>query len=673
MVPEDRLQNIFSSPRWKEHVAPLSRALGFSLGAYSDSGASLLDEDPGPSPFCKPLRDAAAFRTECNTFCRKRALQVLTSKKPHWYVCLAGVMNFALPVSYLDDQAVILGQGSFASYENYRSYLDLLQTTAPDAAIPVSATLRFTTEQDARNACLLIERSVELLLHSTQEAVELHKQVAGLKKIMRSWQGIGGKGEGLAPEYLARTIMSIIDIRLAAVLTLDRGSRRYVASPCAGTPASAEGIFELDAGGPVVGSLRSGEPFVVTAKLTVRPETAKWSEAAARYFFPIWVKGDLESILLVDDGLMMESDLQIVQSLCRQTGKIIENKRLHQDLSWKFSRIASITELSRELSNIDSHEALLRSVLERSAKLLMAEQGSLMMLDQETDALLIEAKMGSSGAAATRVRIPRGEGIAGRVAEKGEPFLVENVESDPRIGKKNRENYRTRSFISVPLMIGERTIGVLNLADKTTGEVFDRDDLNLIQSFATHAAVVLERSTLSHQTERLRKLTITDPLTGLLNRRYFQERLEEEVARSLRHDRSLSLLMLDVDGFKSFNDTYGHPAGDEALRLVGEALLRIVRHMDVVARFGGDEFVVILPETDGNAAMLIAERIREEVAAALTGSRSARLSAAAAVTVSAGIASYEGPGESGEQLLERADQALYKAKAGGRNRVEVSS
>jgi diguanylate cyclase (GGDEF)-like protein len=582
-------------------------------------------------------------------------------------------MNFALPVSYLDDQAVILGQGSFASYENYRSYLDLLQTTAPDAALPVSATLRFTTEQDARNACLLIERSVELLLHSTQEASELKKTVVGLKKIMRSWPGIGGKGEGLAPENLARTIMSIIDIKRAAVLTLDHGRQRYVASQCAGTPASADGNIELDASDQVVGSLRNGEPFVVTAKLTVRPEAACRSEAAARYFFPIWVRGGLENILLVDDGLMMESDLQTIQSLCHQTSKSIENKRLHQDLSWKFSRIASVTEVSRELSNIDSYEALLRSVLERSAKLLMAEQGSLMLLDQETDALLVKAQMGGSGAAAARVRIPRGEGIAGRVAEKGEPFLVENVESDPRIGKKNRENYRTRSFISVPLMIGDRTIGVLNLADKTTGEVFNRDDLNLIQSFATHAAVVLERSTLSRQTEHLRKLTITDPLTGLLNRRYFQERLEEEVARSLRHNRSLSLLMLDVDGFKRFNDTYGHTAGDEALRLVGEALLRIVRHMDVVSRFGGDEFVVILPETDSQAAMHIAERIREEVAAAVTASRSARLSAAAAVTVSTGIASYEGQGESGELLLERADQALYKAKAGGRNRVEVYS
>jgi len=183
--------------------------------------------------------------------------------------------------------------------------------------------------------------------------------------------------------------------------------------------------------------------------------------------------------------------------------------------------------------------------------------------------------------------------------------------------------------------------------------------------------VVLERSTLSRQTEQLRKLTITDPLTGLLNRRYFQERLEEEIARSLRHERALSLLMLDVDGFKRFNDTFGHLAGDHALRLVGESLVRAVRHMDIVARIGGDEFIVILPETDETLAAQIAERIRREVAMVRPPAPGSDPLANAPVTISIGIASYQINSDDREGLLERADQALYKAKAGGRNRVEV--
>jgi diguanylate cyclase (GGDEF)-like protein len=226
--------------------------------------------------------------------------------------------------------------------------------------------------------------------------------------------------------------------------------------------------------------------------------------------------------------------------------------------------------------------------------------------------------------------------------------------------------------VGVPLKVEDRIIGVLNLSDKKTGGVFDEDDLKLIQTFATHAAVVMERNALYNQTEELKKLSITDHLTGLLNRRYLHERLEEELARTKRYERHLSLLMVDLDGFKYYNDTYGHLNGDKILKTVADAITKSVRIMDVVSRYGGDEFMIILPETDLALAINIAERLRNDIAKTVlpTGEPSG---VPRFITTSVGIVCYPEHGTTSEHLLEHVDTALYRAKGRGKNRIEVFS
>jgi diguanylate cyclase (GGDEF)-like protein len=306
-----------------------------------------------------------------------------------------------------------------------------------------------------------------------------------------------------------------------------------------------------------------------------------------------------------------------------------------------------------------------------SAELLKAEQGSLMLIDHETDALLVEAKKGIIDGIAEKHRINRGEGIAGKVAQSGEAILVENLEDDPRIRQMNRQHYKTRSFVSIPLKIDDRIIGVLNLSDKATGEVFNNEDLKLIQSFATHAAVIMERNVFISKTEELKKLTITDSLTGLLNRRYLHERLKDELARSARHGHTFGLLMLDIDGFKHCNDSLGHPVGDKVLRVVADTLLNAVRSIDIVARYGGDEFMIILPETVKSVAIDIAERIRNNVSQKVVHVDDESAPRSHTITTSIGIACYPEHGKTVEVLLENVDKALYCAKNEGKNRVEV--
>lgn len=336
-----------------------------------------------------------------------------------------------------------------------------------------------------------------------------------------------------------------------------------------------------------------------------------------------------------------------------------------------------MAELTRAITPIQNYETLLQMILDKSAELLKAEQGSLMMLDQETDALLLEAKKGIhqelSQELPGKITIRRGEGIAGKVAEHGEPLLVKNFESDPRFTQKSREHYKTLSFVSVPLKIADRVIGVLNLSDKTTGEVFDEEDLRFIQSVATHASIVLERNEFFNKSEELKKLTITDPLTGLLNRRYLLERLKDELARSVRHGHPMGLLMLDLDGFKVCNDTHGHPFGDKILKDIAETLLKTVRSIDIMARYGGDEFVAILPETRESVALDIAERLRMCVLRGATHTLEKAVLEPCALTASIGIACYPEHGNTAELLLGNVDKALYRAKNKGKNRVEVFS
>jgi diguanylate cyclase (GGDEF)-like protein len=190
------------------------------------------------------------------------------------------------------------------------------------------------------------------------------------------------------------------------------------------------------------------------------------------------------------------------------------------------------------------------------------------------------------------------------------------------------------------------------------------EDRLVLQAVASQLAVAVDNSLLYKLTKRL---AITDELTGLYNYRYLQQRLEDEIERARRFGRSVALLMIDADDFKQFNDTHGHIAGDRALAELGGVVRGQVREIDVVCRYGGEEFSVVLPETDEAGAFVVAEKVREAVAAHsfadVDGVRGH------ALTISIGVAAYPGSSSDRDELLRQADEALYQAKSHGRNRV----
>jgi diguanylate cyclase (GGDEF)-like protein len=268
------------------------------------------------------------------------------------------------------------------------------------------------------------------------------------------------------------------------------------------------------------------------------------------------------------------------------------------------------------------------------------------------------------------LRVKPGQGIAGLVFETGRSLLVKNVDQDPRFTERQRARYKTKSLICVPLRIDQRKIGVINLTDKT-GDGFDENDLKLVESVASHASVALDRTDYYKMSEDLRKISITDSLTDLYNRRFFQDRINEEIERSRRHGLPVSLIMLDIDNFKQYNDTYGHLAGDEALRLTAATIKNSVRNIDRVARYGGEEFAVILPMTEIAAARDIASFLNSQWGGWPLLSDDALRALAVKLTRPAwGFTSFPQHADNPFDLVGNADKALC-AKLNGKNRVAV--
>ncbi len=668
----EHLEDLVMTETWRDHFTTLTDSLGFSLSIYSQTG-TLIFAPQRSHPLCQgfiPL--STEFKSHCESFCQPFILKTISTGKPDVYKCYAKIMSFALPIQYMDERAVVLGQGTFSSYEDFREFMTLLNSIGLDT-ISITTPLIFTSAQHAWKVSGFVADSVSRLLKNAQETVNLRRKIDGLKSIIGKWSvSTDERPETLYKEMVDR-LSTLLDIDCITILAFEPKQAGYLSLYSLSRNSGTSEAITIKEHDTIVKDLVSGKPFVLSAEPVKDPRADFLNGMGALYFFPIMVFKKLEGILRIDDRVLKEGDKQIIAAYCQQTALSIENQRLHQALDKKFDRFAEVSELTKTITNIRNYETLLQTILDKSADLLKAEQGSLMLLDQETDVLLVEAKKGNIEGLMEKIRINRGEGIAGRVAELGEAILVENLENDPRVRQINRKHYKTRSFVSVPLKIDDRVIGVLNLSDKTSGEVFDEEDLKLIQSFATHAAIVMERNVFYNRSEELKKLTITDSLTGLLNRRYLYERLKDEVSRCERYGHHLSLLMLDLDGFKYCNDTFGHLFGDKTLKDIADALLNTVRTMDIVARYGGDEFMVILPETGEKLAIDIAERLRINVAKKAMLPRDKAGTGQHTITTSIGIVCYPEHGKTIELLLENVDKALYRAKNKGKNKFEVFS
>ena len=321
--------------------------------------------------------------------------------------------------------------------------------------------------------------------------------------------------------------------------------------------------------------------------------------------------------------------------------------------SHRSDRFEALCLLSQEMALVEQERGIYRIVLEVVRRVLDFTNCAILLVDEDAGELVMIAEEGyPSETRGLRLPLADGKGITVWVAANGERLYVPDVTKDPRYFPGVPE---AKSELAVPIRIRDRTLGVLNVESDQL-DAFDEDEAMLLQALASQLAVALE---LHRSREALDRLSLTDPMTGVYNRRYLDRLIPTERERAERFDHPLGLLMFDLDDFKEINDRFGHQRGDAVLTAFARALVSTARKIDPVIRYGGDEFLVVLVETEDEGARLACERIRRDV--------TARLNADPAVdpswnlTISAGMA-VRRPGEDVDERLREADVAMYRDK-----------
>lgn len=316
-------------------------------------------------------------------------------------------------------------------------------------------------------------------------------------------------------------------------------------------------------------------------------------------------------------------------------------------------RFQALCELSQEMTLAEDERTVYRVVLEVARKVLDFFNCAILLVDEQTRELVMVDEHGyPPETRGLRLSLDEGRGLSCWVAQHGQILYVPDVLQDERYVAGVPE---ARSELAVPIRFQGRTLGVLNVESDRV-DAFDRDEALLLQALASQMAVALEaRRALAE----LQRQSITDSLTGAFNRRYLALLLSAERARAARYDRPIGLLMTDLDDFKSINDHHGHARGDRVLIAAAEALMGAVRQIDSVIRYGGDEFLIVLPETSLEGVGQAAERIRRAVLETLAAGLA--VPAGFRVGLSVGTAVHH-PGDDLDAKLREADAAMYVDK-----------
>ncbi|MEE8373309.1 MAG: PAS domain S-box protein [Dehalococcoidia bacterium] len=341
---------------------------------------------------------------------------------------------------------------------------------------------------------------------------------------------------------------------------------------------------------------------------------------------------------------------------------ITENKMAEAESQEYTRHVETLFSISTTVSQTLNLTDLLDSVLGKVLEAVEVEVGGIFLIDAEVDELVLKAYRGFSAHFVQRVgRMKVGRGFAGRAARSGRPVMVGSMSADSRFDPMILKSEGFQSLCAVSIMARGKILGVICVGSHGCREFLDRD-VRLLNSIANQTGVAIENAQLYEQTV---EIAFTDGLTGLYNRRYFEDQIERELARARRNETPLSVLMLDLDGLKTINDGFGHHAGDALLKELGRIIQANTRASDIAARLGGDEFIILAPDTGSSDACTIGERIKSQVEQCRPNIDGLEM----AMSVSVGVASYPTHASEVTELLQSADEAVYSAKRGGKNQL----
>jgi diguanylate cyclase (GGDEF)-like protein len=370
-------------------------------------------------------------------------------------------------------------------------------------------------------------------------------------------------------------------------------------------------------------------------------------------------------------GAFSVEDEQLLSAYARLLAMALMHARIHRARQRDIAELQAVSEVARTAAALDL-PATLDAVSSSFRGVTTSDSVAVYLWDPRTERLIMSAHAFDtqlfSAEYAEGIRahaLPLDEGITGWVARTRQPAHIDDLAADGRALALPGMSLADRSAIVVPLVVQDRLVGVVR-ALKVGTAAYTKDHFRFAQTLALQAALAIAAAEAHAE---IRRLSVTDELTGAYNVRHVMQRLREEMEFAKRHDDSVSLLVLDGDAMKTVNDQFGHAEGNRVLVELTAAMRAVLRSSDVLGRFGGDEFIVVLPRTALPEALATAERLRLAIA-----TREHRNSWGEPIraTVSIGVATFPAHASSADDLFRVADRALYNAKQGGRNRVSIA-
>jgi diguanylate cyclase (GGDEF)-like protein len=377
---------------------------------------------------------------------------------------------------------------------------------------------------------------------------------------------------------------------------------------------------------------------------------------------PLLVRNEVVGVLdcQSEDANFFDSDtIDLLTLFSTQASIALQNAQLYSQERRRAAQLEAINALSRHTTAVLDMDELLAKSCSTILQAFPVDHVAILLLEGKT--LALRAHKGKLTLLfPERGEIPAGAGLSRRAVETGKPVLENDVS---KVENYVRGFSETKSEMCLPLISLGETIGVLALESSHAG-AFAQNDVQPLESVADICAAAIQNA---RYFDRIRHMAYVDGLTGIFNRRYFEMRVTEEIERVRRYENALALVMVDIDHFKRLNDEFGHLLGDEVLRQVSKLFEQNLRKSDIVCRYGGEEFVLLMPQTTLDHAVAAAEKVRKTVGTwTFPG-------VARPVTISLGVAAFPADGDSRDALVSAADRALYAAKQGGRDRVVVAS
>ncbi len=326
-----------------------------------------------------------------------------------------------------------------------------------------------------------------------------------------------------------------------------------------------------------------------------------------------------------------------------------------------------LREVAKTLASTLDLKEVLNKIMEIIAEIFQPQDWSLLMLDELQEELYFAVAVGQAGQKLKEVRLKLGEGIAGWVAKNAQPLITEDAYNDPRFARwvDGVTGFKTGAVACLPLISKGKVLGVIELFSQER-KVMSSHEIELLGALVDFAAIAIENARF---VERIKDLTVIDDVTGLYNSRHLHTLLETEISRSIRYQAPFSLIFLDLDHFKMVNDTHGHLVGSRLLKEVGQLYKYGLRNIDWALRYGGDEFIIILPQTGKKEALLVCQRLRRTLNEAVFFEKDGLK---VQITASYGISTYPDDAHDKEEVIKQADQSMYLVKKLGRNGIALA-